>query len=523
MAGLRVRLHERASYRHRGIVLEGAVHLQNVLDLIDWAPKVGFSAYFVQFREGFTFFDRWFSHRCNPTLAPEPFSLEQARACTRRIEDELRLRGLIHHAVGHGWTCEAFGIPGLGWDQEERDYAPEVLASLAEVDGTRGMRWKIPMITSLCFSQPRVREKVVAEVAAYASAHPQVDLLHVWLDDGFNNKCECAGCRGKRPADFYVDLLDEIDAELTRKGSTQKIVFLAYQDVLWPPETSRLRNPERFTFMFAPIERDYGQPLVARDRSLQPPPFALNRLSLPRTSDEHLAFLRAWQQVVNTDSFIFEYYFTIGMQGPYTYDPSHLAAARQMHAEIRELRAHRLNGMLSCQVQRVFLPSGLAMTVMGRTLWDDSVDFDALAADYFGAAFGEDGARCHAYLAALAEPFDWLGLREKPPAPGGARPRVRERVAAAVEAFAPVVERNRSHPHPTVARSWEYLHWHSKIVALFAGMADAHAAGDLAGKKAAWAEVRSFLQENEPRLQPVLDVWSLVDGFDKLLAKQTPG
>ena len=35
--------------RHRGITIEGAVSVENVLELIDWAPKAGFNSYFTQF------------------------------------------------------------------------------------------------------------------------------------------------------------------------------------------------------------------------------------------------------------------------------------------------------------------------------------------------------------------------------------------------------------------------------------------------------------------------------------------
>ena len=42
--------------RHRGITIEGAVSVENVLELIDWAPKAGFNSYFTQFTTSFEFF-----------------------------------------------------------------------------------------------------------------------------------------------------------------------------------------------------------------------------------------------------------------------------------------------------------------------------------------------------------------------------------------------------------------------------------------------------------------------------------
>ena len=78
---------------------------------------------------------------------------------------------MVYHAVGHGWTCEAFGISGLGWDPVVQDWPDEVIDSLAEVDGKRAMWKDIPLITSLCFSQPDVRQKVVDCVVEYLETH----------------------------------------------------------------------------------------------------------------------------------------------------------------------------------------------------------------------------------------------------------------------------------------------------------------------------------------------------------------
>ena len=38
-----------ASLRHRGVCIEGADSLENVLDFIDWLPKAGYNSFFLQF------------------------------------------------------------------------------------------------------------------------------------------------------------------------------------------------------------------------------------------------------------------------------------------------------------------------------------------------------------------------------------------------------------------------------------------------------------------------------------------
>ena len=67
-----LKLTETPSYRHRCLCIEGAVSFEHVRDNIEWLPRVGMNGYFIQFREGHTFFDRWYSHENNPTMPGRP-------------------------------------------------------------------------------------------------------------------------------------------------------------------------------------------------------------------------------------------------------------------------------------------------------------------------------------------------------------------------------------------------------------------------------------------------------------------
>jgi hypothetical protein len=105
ISGTSVDVQETASYRHRGICIEGAVSIDHVKDIIEWAPRLGFNSYFIQFREAFTFFDRWYSHTGNPIKKGEELSVDRAQELSASAVDEIEKRDLLYHAVGHGWTC----------------------------------------------------------------------------------------------------------------------------------------------------------------------------------------------------------------------------------------------------------------------------------------------------------------------------------------------------------------------------------------------------------------------------------
>lgn len=508
-----IHIHETPAYRHRAVCIEGAVSLENVLDMVDWLPKLGLSGYFMQFREGFTFFDRWYRHANNPLKAPEAFSVDQARQFTRQIETELQKRGLSYQAIGHGWTCEAFGIPCLGWDREpDRLWPPEFLRCVAEVNGKRSVPWDIASIAALCYSDPVVQEKLASCVVDYAASHPQIDLLHVWLDDGFNNKCECPRCRTHLPADDYIQILNAIDEGLTRRNLPHKIVFLAYVDMLWPPETERLRNPDRFVFMFAPISRNYRQAMKATPSTPPLPPFDRNHLQFPSDIGGLLAFLKGWQAIFQGDSFVYDYHLI--SSGLYQQDPGLMRLARLIHEDVRHLKGLGLNGMVSCQLQRVFFPTGLGMYVMARALWDTSLSFDTIAQEYFTSAFGADGMHCQAYLNKLANLLDlgWLG---NTPIPADAATRCRSAFGV-INRFIPVIKRNLSSPDACQARSWQYLHLHALVTRRLVKILHAKATGNFGLVARNGQLLKQFVCQHEDDLQPVLDVWAFVSAYEKL-------
>ncbi|MDP9375930.1 MAG: DUF4838 domain-containing protein [Chloroflexota bacterium] len=511
-----VRVAEAAAYRHRGICIEGAVSYEHVRDLIEWMPKVGLNSYFMQFREGYTFFERWYAHRGNPLWPPEPFSIEDARALKARLSGEIGRRGLVFHDVGHGWTCEALGIPGLGWEYAPPAVPPGAERFLAEVDGRRALWGGIPINTQLCFSNREARDLVVADIVAHARAHPEVDVLHVWLGDGTNNHCECAACEGAVPADWYLRLLNEIDARLAGAALPARIVFLVYVDLLWPPVTERLRNPERFILMFAPITRTYSAAYATTASApVGPlPPYARNRLVFPEAVGENVAFLRAWQELFEGDSFDYDYH----LMWDHYRDPGGVASAAVLWQDIRGLAALGLNGLISCQVQRAFFPTGLGMAVLGRALWDRTIDFGAIVEDYFRAAFGADGPDCFAYLQELSRLFDPPYLREeksrRDPAAAAAYARLPETVAP----FRPTIRRNLGAGNRCHARSWHYLDRHADLCLHLAGALRARARGDDEAARRAWERTAHFVREHEADLHPALDVYEFLYVLGKLFA-----
>ncbi|MGI5878421.1 MAG: DUF4838 domain-containing protein [Christensenellales bacterium] len=515
-AALRVSVCEAAAYRHRAICIEGAVSYENVAGIIDWAPKAGFNGYFTQFFTPFEFFDRWYSHRSNPAMTPTPVSADTVDRFLRDYGAEIKKRGMMHHGVGHGWTARVLGVGTGGWYQDrDEDVAPDRRELMAEVNGKRGLWRGVAINTNLCYSNPRARELMVREIVDYAQAHRDVDYIHCWLADAANNHCECERCRDTLPADFYVEMLNEADARLTALGLPTRIVFLIYLELLWPPERARFTNPDRFTLMFAPISRTYSEPMHPDARG-EMAPFVRNDITHPRAVGDAMAYLRAWQRVFDGDSFVFDYHY----MWDHFMDPGYYEMARVLGQDIENLRALGLNGYVSCQNQRVFLPSGLGMHIMGHTLWSGSLDFEGEAARYFDAACGRDGALCRAYLAGLSRLFDSKALRGEKPIKGAESARRYREIPAYIDEFLPVIERNREEGPLCHRRTWEYLSLHAQLCRGLAAVLAARAEGDDRAADDAWAEVRDWACRNEQRMQPVFDVFEFISTWERRILRR---
>ncbi len=372
--------------RHRGITIEGAVSIENVLDLIDWSVKVGFNSYFTQFNTSYEFFSRWYEHVFNPVLPKEKIDSEMAKSYIKRIVDELEKREMIYHAVGHGWTPACLNIDCNGWFTSEDCLTDEQREFVAEIDGKRSFFKGKPLNTHLCYSNPKVRKALAETVVAYAKSHPEINVLHFWLADDFNNACECAECAKKRMSDWYVMVLNEIDRLLTKEGLKVKIAFLVYLELYWPPLEERIFNKDRFLLMFAPIFRSYTHSYAEEAEGMDCPimEYKINKVEYPHTATEYLAFLAKWREIFDGEGFDFDYHLMWDIARDFGGE----TLSEVLYKDIRFLPTVGLNGLISCQIQRAFYPNGLAFYGMGRALTED-ISYEELREEYYVAAFGK--------------------------------------------------------------------------------------------------------------------------------------
>ena len=407
------------SLRYRGWVSEGTEFQQSMLESVDLAPKLGMNTFMIEFKFPKSYYERYYTHMNNEkNRTPEPISYDLILQWKRELETEIAKRGLQYHDMGHGFTYEPLGISTMdGWNLEyDKQLTPEMRELIAEINGKRSIQ-VYPINTNLCMSNPRARKKVADYVVDYSKVHSNVDYLHVWLADANNNHCECAECVKKRPSDWYVILLNDIDKTLTEANLSTRIVFIAYMDTAWAPEVETINNPDRFTLMIAPITRRYDITLPPEGIQVKPEPYVRNKLKMPPSLEAYFAHFNEWKKTWKGANISFEYHFWRAMWR----DLTGLNIAKRLNEDVKVYIDYGIDGILEDGTQRCFFPTGLALYSYARSMFDSSLSYDDIAKDYCETAFGEPWRQFYTYLERVDKVFDYqymLGRKSANPKVG---------------------------------------------------------------------------------------------------------
>ncbi len=396
-----VKYRHKPSCRYRGPCIEGACSQEMLLETIDFVPKVGMNVFMMQFLVPTVFYDRYYNHIHNSTRKPETLSQTTMLQWKTMCEAEMSKRGIEFHDVGHGWTVAPFGVnTAAGWDKIDDSTVPDDGRQyLAKFNGVRKLYEDVALNTQFCMSSPEARKKVAEYIADYAEIHSNVDYIHVWLGDNYNNHCECEECAKKSVSDWYVMLLNEIDKALAAKKLSTRIVFIVYTETTWAPLAERIDNPDRFTLMLAPITRSYTRTLT--DKKCELPTFVRNKAQLPADLDEYMTHYKEWRKIWKGSALCYEYHFWKHQ----IFDPSGLLLAKRVFEDIEAYKSNGVDGLIACGSQRSYFPTGFAYYVFARKQYDISLSFEDILNEYFSAAFGEDYKQFINYLYEVADIF----------------------------------------------------------------------------------------------------------------------
>lgn len=498
-ADVKANVNETPTYNHRAICIEGSVGYEHVLNTIDWLPKVGMSGFFTQFFTPGSFFRNYYEKFYkNPD--DRDFGNEMPNsdidAIVASLLDEIEERGLVYHAVGHGWNCKPFGFDDSGWEVYEGEIDDETRNLLALRNGKREFYGGKPKDTQLCYSNPYVQEKITDSIVEYCENNKNVDYLHFWLADGALNHCECDECIKKRPTDFYVDMLNMLDEKLSVRSIDTKIVFLIYTELLFAPLKETVKNLDRFTLMFAPINRWYAESYADVDLENLPelPVYERNK-EFPRHKDAlNVAYLKEWQKKYKGDAFLFDYHLMWNHHS----DPGYYDVAKFLHKDMVALDRIGLDGMVSCQLLRSAFPTGLPQYCMAAAIWNKKRSFEEIKDEYFSAAFHDEANAVSTYLAEISELF----CRCKVERFGNEEYILRlNKVKATLKAFfEKYLERYKD-----TSNDWQYLSVHAVLTDILADIYIAVCRKDKETVTALKEKFVSYVKQSEKVIDTVCD------------------
>ncbi|UCH34127.1 MAG: DUF4838 domain-containing protein [Armatimonadota bacterium] len=502
-------IREQASYRHRGICIEGSPRLEHVLGLLDWMAKKKMNAFQLQFRHSGVFWRRGYhlSPEMDETSRATQLTDEDCYALDDRVIARVKELGMMLHRVGHGWTAFVLGLPGFDWEKSDLRAPREKQSWMADVKGKRDI-WSVPINTELCYSNPQAFEALVAEVVTYAARHPEVDILHFWLSDSYNNKCECADCRKKSPTDWYVMLVDAVARRLREERLSTRVLFLAYVDLLWPPDEAQVTT-DNVTFMYAPITRCFRHALNDRkcDEAYDRGRPKLNECALPKTNRPQADIARAWKKAKLPDTFLFDYHLMwAGWRDGLGQD-----IGRVMARDMKDLAALGLNGFMSCQNTRAFYPLPHCPNAMADMLWNEALPEQRHREKIMSAAFGRHARQVEDYFARVNKAFrvgpDYEHKLLDPDSPGALRKlhglaKLAERAQLR---FSGLVKKEKD---PVVRESVALIAVHAEHIARIARAYVAALEGDgdrVAAMRAEYeARLPAILREFSPFIDPLV-------------------
>jgi hypothetical protein len=394
-------IREKASYRHRGICIEGSPRLEHVLGVLDWMAKKKMNTFQLQFRHAGVFWRRGYNQSSEVDALARRQGLSDADciALDDRVIARCKELGMVVHRVGHGWTAATLGYDGVDWNEPPSHALPQELRPwVAEVGGRRDFHRNEPSNTELCYSNPEAREAFLRNVLDYAKQHPEVDALHVWLSDAVNNKCECAGCRKFSPTDWYMQIVNELGRRFKQEGIRSRLVFLGYFELIWPPEKVRLAA-DNAIFMYAPMGRCYWHALddakCGESHDLRRP--ALNDFQHLGGNKTASALARLWRAADPADTFLFDYHGWAAMWR----DGLGMDLGETMAKDMKAMEGLGLNGLVSCQCIRAFYPHPYMASAMADKMWDRRTNASSHRRKIMSAAFGKHASEVEDYLSRL--------------------------------------------------------------------------------------------------------------------------
>ncbi len=378
----------RASLTYRGIGLAGAFDGEMGAEFVEWMARNRLNHLFL---EGDT---RRSSYQ---QALGRKLTMAEARRHDRLVVRAAKERGLIYEHMGHGWTAWTLGFPPGARRAKRPQLSGEALRMASEIGGVRGLPRGRSGNTQLCLSNPASHRRMTEIVCRYAEAHPEIDVLSVWMADGFNNWCECSRCTKVHPSNLWARLINRMAREVYRVRPELRLEVLGYSVLMEPPPAERIDNSRgNVVLMFAPFLRCYLHTLDD-PRCITKPPLhtfpPVNKLHHPMNR-EFFRFFEGWRRAFEGSNYVFDYYCWL----PIKRDIFEGNVPETICRDFRSYPRHGITGCVDCSRAQSFWPTPLARWLYAHASWDASTDYASERQRLLELTFGGHAGTVARYL-----------------------------------------------------------------------------------------------------------------------------
>jgi hypothetical protein len=277
--------------------------------------------------------------------------------------------------------------------------------------------------TAFCWSNPDAMRIVVGNAVKYFQENPFIDLLAIYPPDGSQHGSQCQDplCSQQTMSDWYLTLLNNIDAALRQLPSHPKLMWISYNECsVPPPHAQPLDGGKDFILVWCNELRDHREPMdspanrrASRVLQWKPRLKSIKTDWMKNPGDQNLAAYYRWQN--------WNHYLTSGgYEGSVTvldYYNAHVAKSLSipmldycqsgpwpdnvMQKDFEFYGSQRISGWQNCTDYYNDKPNSYWNRLSARLMWNPSEDVAAIDRDFYGKVYGPAGEVMQDYFTAL--------------------------------------------------------------------------------------------------------------------------
>ncbi len=322
-------------------VEEGLSHTtENLMQLIDWMPKLGYNTLVIPINyegHGRVMWDNW----------------------RRLLTPELQKRGILIEVGGHGY--QNYFNASMEDGRLYREH-PEWFGMDAK--GNRSTEQRVVFCTSNSDAVTYLHKSILA----YLKSHPEIDIFDFWPPDG-ERWCECTECKKTTPPDRHIALVSQTARFLARELPRVRLECIAYSRYVTPPQHEKL-DPS-VLLDFCPINQNF------ETRIYEP---------VDKENIHYKEALMQWLKDFRGEISIYSYY------RKYLWRSLPNIIPHYMQDELRFYSKVGAKGISIYSEPGDWFAYGPNYYVLGRLAQNPEADVDALMKEYSDGVFADAGA-----------------------------------------------------------------------------------------------------------------------------------